>query len=276
MSGKGSRTAFAAAVVATTAAVGFAAYLFHKREVQKSRPTTLLYVDKAAVSKRLCAYVVQAAKKHIAEKGSFHLAVAGGSLIDALTGLVEHKNEIDFSKVVLSFVNHKCISPDDSSATVAKCKSKFATACGIQKIVCPSPSPKPDSNGDEEAKYYEEQLKAVVPVSKGYPVLDLVLLGLGADGHVGSCHPMGPAVANTTNVVAGSPKSGEPSSITMTIETINAAKEAVFVVCGGSDGKKEAVKRAMTRPAEKPRGTFPAQLIRGPIFFLDQAAATDL
>jgi hypothetical protein len=50
----------------------------------------------------------------------------------------------------------------------------------------------------------------------------------------------------------------------------------VFVVCGGSDGKKEAVKRAMTRPAEKPRGKFPAQLIRGPIFFLDQAAAADL
>jgi 6-phosphogluconolactonase/glucosamine-6-phosphate isomerase/deaminase len=87
---------------------------------------------------------------------------------------------------------------------------------------------------------------------------------------------MGPAVAETEKSVAASPKSGEPASITFTIETMHSARQVAFVVCGGSKGKKEAVKRAMTRPAESPRGTFPAQLLKSPIFFLDSEAAADL
>lgn len=67
-------------------------------------------------------------------------------------------------------------------------------------------------------------MKGALPVTKeGYPVIDLVLLGLGADGHCGSNHPSSAAAINADKLaVAASP--GDPSSITMTLETINAAK----------------------------------------------------
>jgi 6-phosphogluconolactonase/glucosamine-6-phosphate isomerase/deaminase len=101
-----------------------------------------------------------------------------------------------------------------------------------------------------------------------------VLLGLGSDGHCGSNHPNSAAAINADKLaVAASP--GEPSSITMTFETINAAKSVVFVVVGGGKGKKEAVARALKRPAES-RGTFPAQGIVSPLFVMDEEAAAGL
>jgi len=273
-------TAFLA-TVATITVVAASYYFLFKKEKEtepepEPEPSTKVFSDKAEVGKELCAHVAAAAKKAIAERGEFHLAVAGGSLLDALSGLVDHKDSVDFSKVVLSFANHKCLAPGHEKATVAKSKAKFADAAGITKFISPTETPKDGSDGSEEAAFYAKELEKAVPHVNGFPVHDIVLLGLGADGHVGSNHPMGPAVAETSKAVAGSPKEGEPSSITMTVEAINSARQVGVVVCGGSKGKKEAVKRAMIRPFEGPRGTFPAQLLKSPLFFLDKEAAADL
>jgi 6-phosphogluconolactonase len=267
------------AVIASAAVVGLYMYLTKLsggKTASEAKPTTRIYEDKATVSKEVCAFVAESAKKAIAENGVFHLAVAGGSLLDALALLKEHKESVDFSKVVLSFANHKCVAPGNEKATVFKAKSKFAADAGIKKFVIPTTSPTVGGDGSEEAAYYAKQLEACVPHEYGLPVIDLILLGLGADGHIGSNHPIGPAVAESRKAVAGSPKQGEPSSITLTVETMNSAKQVALVVCGGSKGKREAVKRALARPAEEPRGTFPAQLLKSPIFFLDKEAAADL
>jgi 6-phosphogluconolactonase len=101
-----------------------------------------------------------------------------------------------------------CVAPTSDGATLAKSKSKFADKLSITKFVCPANAPVSGSDGSAEAKFYARALiEANVPHKGPYPVIDVVLLGLGADGHVGSCHPMGPAVANTTQSVAGLPKS---------------------------------------------------------------------
>jgi 6-phosphogluconolactonase len=262
-------------LLATGAALGVGVYYLYLQ--QQKKPKAKIYPDKDTVSKELCAFIVAEAKKAINQRGVFHLAVAGGSLIDALAGLEAHKGELDFSNITLSFCNHKCVAPGNEKATVFKSRQSFADAVGITTFVLPTASPASGGDGSAEAEYYAKQLQAYVPHNgDGYPVIDLILLGLGADGHIGSNHPMGPAVKETIKTVAGSPKEGEPSSITLTIESINAARKVAVVVCGGSSGKKEAVKRAMARPAEEPRGTFPAQLLQSPIFFLDKEAAADL
>ncbi len=236
-----------------------------------------VFPDDAAVSKDLCAFVARAAKEAIDARGVFYLAVAGGSLLDALAGLENHKDTVDFSKVILSFVNHKCIHPDSDEATTAKCKSTFAVNAGISIFVAPSRSPAENGDGSAEAEFYTKALKdAGIPHRHGFPVLDLIILGIGVDGHIGSCYPMGPAVEDSARAVTPSPKSGEPASITFTIETMNSAREIAVVAFGGSDMKKEAVKRALVRPPEQPRGTFPAQLLASPIFFLNADAASYL
>jgi len=274
-----SKNAYAIAVVATVAATAIGYYVVSKKKTKEEpEPTARIFASKDELSSELCAHIVESAKKAITARKKFYLAVAGGSLLDLLSKLADYKDELDFSKVVLVFANHKCVPTDSDKATLLKCKSKFANAAGITTIVAPMEYPAIDSDASTEAEFYAKALKKHVPHSffGRYPVIDMILLGLGADGHVGSCHPMGPAVAETKKSVAASPKEGEPSSITLTIETMNKAREIGIVVSGGTKGKKEAVKRAMTRPAEEPRGTFPAQLLKSPVFFLDADAAGDL
>jgi 6-phosphogluconolactonase len=283
MSSSATKLAVAAIAVAIGAyAVQYFAAQQQKKKAQKddgdNKFDVNTYPDKATLADAVCTYVAKTAKAAIDERGVFHLTVAGGSLLDSLAGLVKHKDTVDFSKVLLSFANHKCVAPsDEGKSNLAKCKKKFATVAGITSFVEPTRAPVVDGDGSSEAEFYAKALKdAGIPHKDGFPVVDLILLGLGGDGHVGSNHPMGPAVAESTKSVAASPKTGQPASITFTIETMNSARQVALVVAGGSKGKKEAVKRAMVRPAESPRGAFPAQLLQDPILFLDAEAAAEL
>lgn len=275
MSPKTSNFAIAASATLTAAVAGYFVYQNYA-EAESREPRARVFETKEDVAKELCAFVAEQAQEAIQKRGVFHLSVAGGSLLDLLSGLKDHKDSVDFSKVVLSFANHKCVPLMDSEkSNLAKCKSKFADAAGITRIVAPTRTPdENNSDGSKEAAFYANALvTANVPHKGKYPVLDLILLGLGADGHVGSCHPKSVAALETVKGVSGSPKIGEPASITLTIESMNAARQTCVIVCGGSNGKKEAVKRAMTRPAEEPRGTCPAQSLSGPLFFIDAEAA---
>lgn len=259
-----------------TAVAAVAGYMAYQKLVaeQAKDPRARVFESKEDVAKELQAYVVDLAKEAIAKREVFHLAVAGGSLLDLLAGLVDFKDEVDFSKFVLSFANHKCVAPDSEKSTLFKSRAKFADAAGITKFIVPTNTPDGTGDGSKEAEFYAKALvSANVPHAGKYPVFDLILLGLGADGHVGSCHPGSVAALETATGVSGSPKSGEPSSITLTIEAMNTARQTAVIVCGGSKGKKEAVKRAMDRPAESPRGAFPAQSLSAPLFFLDVEAA---
>jgi len=240
---------------------------------KRKGPVKTIFKTKVQGSAGLCAYVVESAKAAIQDREIFHLAVAGGSVLDALVYLKNYKSEVDFSKFVLSFVDHKCIPPEHDQATAAKCKAKFVDESGISLVIMPVSTPQLGTDGSVEAEYYAEELQgAGVPHDdSGFPVFDMVILGLEEDGSVGCIHPMGPAVATTDKTVAGSPKEEEPSSITLTIESINNALEVVVAAFG--EDKKEAVKRALKRPAEEPRGTYPAQLLKKPIYFLDKGAA---
>lgn len=232
-----------------------------------------MFPGKAAMAKELCAFVARVAEQAISSRGVFHLALAGGSIVDILVGLVDHKDTVDFSKVTLSFVNHECVDPENESATLAKCKAKFAVDVGINSFVTPYPSPINGSDGSVEAQFYVKALKdAGIPHKNGYPVLDLILLNLGSDGQVGSCSPLGQAVNDCTSVVAASAKSGELASTTFTINTMNTARNIAVVV----SGNHQVVKRAIIRPAEEPSGVFPAQLLESPILFVDcsEAAST--
>ena len=242
-------------------------------------PTKKILKDKQAVSKELCRLIVQMARFEIDAKGWFIFAVAGGSVLDLLTGLVEWKDAVDWSRVTLAFVNHKCIPLDHPKASAAIVKKNFCNDLNLTDIILPFVTlTSPTTDGSIEAKEYQKQLvqTRLLPVTyDNMPIFDLILLGLGVDGHVGSNHPNSVAVLSLHSAVVPSPKEGEPSSITLSIPAINAAKNKILVVTGGKDGKK-AVKRAMIRPFEGERGSFPAQLLDRPLFLLDEEAAAEL
>jgi 6-phosphogluconolactonase len=122
---------------------------------------------------------------------------------------------------------------------------------------------------DEAADRYDEELAGVK--------LDLVLLGLGPDGHAASIYPDAPAVRERERRAVAAEAQLEPyvDRVTMTIPVLESAPLVVFLVSGES--KAEAVRRAFADP---PSPATPASLIRSAhgttLAILDRAAASDL
>ena len=121
----------------------------------------------------------------------------------------------------------------------------------------------------EAAALYEEELTAFFD---GPPNFDLVLLGIGEDGHTASLFPHTPALDVRDKWVMANPveKLGT-TRITLTVPAINEARKVVFLVAG--EGKAEAL-RAVLKRGTDPRD-YPAKLVQpasGPAWMVDQAA----
>ena len=230
--------------------------------------------DEDQLAKALCAEVEENAKACLAERSGFTLAVPGGSVAKALAGLKDAKG-IDWSKVHLFFVNERV--PD------GKCY-KLAMDTWVSAVGMPDANVhKPDAGGsvEEEAAAYEAQMRTLAEGDddvmmldevNGLPVFDLILLGMGADGHVGSIYPDSDALKDETGVaVLGVDMPGK-RSITMSLPLINTAER---VVVAASGTKKAETVRAVLEDDES---ELPGACVDAfsTIFFLDSGAASKL
>lgn len=138
------------------------------------------------VGEALCRQFVEKAKKEIATKGAFYVAVPGGSAVKLLRFLKPYKDLVDWSKVFLFYVNHKCVPDNDESATHFKAKNIFIDHVGLTNVFVPDAS---KANPTDRAAAYATTLESVLPKKNGLPHFDLVVLGMGKDGHIGSLYP---------------------------------------------------------------------------------------
>jgi 6-phosphogluconolactonase len=129
------------------------------------------------------------------------------------------------------------------------------------------------------AQAYEDTMRHVLgPESGPWPRFDLILLGIGPDGHTASLFPNHPVLGETQRwvlPVMDSPKP-PPIRITMTLPVINNARSVLFVAAGG---KKAKILSRVLNPTGK-RQPLPSQRVKpsdGKLgWFLDRAAAADL
>jgi 6-phosphogluconolactonase len=173
----------------------------------------------------------------------------------------------DWTRSVLWFGDDRCVPPDDDRSNYKLAKDTLldhvdATVHRIEGELEP----------DEAAARYEQLLRA--EVGGDVPALDLILLGLGPDGHCGSIFPGKPAVHVRDRAVIGVPEAGlEPfvPRVTMTMPVFNAGREVMFMVTGES--KAEAVARVF---GGEPREDAPASFVRPPnlTVLLDPPAAS--
>ncbi|KAK3233455.1 hypothetical protein CYMTET_56247 [Cymbomonas tetramitiformis] len=244
----------------------------------------------AEVTQALLGVVLEGAKEAIAEKGAFSLAVPGGRIPTMLAGLINAPGsaEVDWAKCHLFFVNER--------QNEGKCcklnKAQFADALGI-----PDANIYPPATGEsvDSAAAYSQTLRDVpvgvvyIPAIDGSaPCLDMALIGLGNDGHIGSVYPGSEtaAVADATSLALPVDKPGK-QSITMSLAMMAAAKRTVIATCG--EGKVESVAKAIKLSAAskawKAEESMPwldapsARLAVGPgetIWLLDAAAGAGL
>jgi len=169
-----------------------------------------------------------------------HIALTGGSTpADAYARAAA--SDADWSGATLWFGDERCVPPDDQRSNYLMAKRALLDRLrgeppAVERILGELG---PDAGADD----YAERLGAAF--GGGPVVLDLILLGLGSDGHCASLFPGRPEVNVTDRVAVGVPEAGlEPfvPRATFTLPTINAGREVVFLVTGA--GKAEAAARA--------------------------------
>jgi 6-phosphogluconolactonase len=183
-----------------------------------------------------------------------HLALTGGSTprdaYHRAAGM-----DVDWSRATLWWGDERCVPPDDERSNYG-----MARAALLEGIVGDPPAVhriRGELGPAPAAADYEAVLRETF--GDGTPSLDLMLLGLGSDGHLASMFPGQPALEERDRLVVGVEEAGlEPfvPRVTLTLPVINAAREVVFLVAG--EGKAEAVARAFSGTPDQ---AIPASLV---------------
>jgi 6-phosphogluconolactonase len=186
--------------------------------------------------------VVSIAREAVAARGKFSLALAGGSTPKALYQLLasdEFRTQIDWSKAHIFFGDERAVPTHHEYSN-----ARMAREALLDHVPIPRDSIEymvadvPDF--DASARAYEMQLRGVAGR------LDLVLLGMGDDGHTASLFPGYPALKEGQRwCVATDVSPTEPRlpRLTLTLPCINAARHVLVLVTG--DGKARRVAQAM-------------------------------
>lgn len=216
------------------------------------------------VTKAVHKIVEDAAIKAVEEKGSFALAIPGGSVLKVLSTLDPSSDWV--SKTVLAYVNHKCVPNDDiKNAIHAKARSMFLDRWGLTNVITLGGS----DDASVEASSYEEKLRAiptdVLPRdADGFPIFDLCLIGVGDDGHIGSLYPNRDEINESKQWTIGV-EMKNPPSISLTLPVMLRAKQSVVSAAGKSDkypkGKAAAMRLAI-EDSEITPSQFPACALR--------------
>lgn len=187
----------------------------------------------------------------------FSLVLCGGRGPQSLYRLLAEKsvsNQINWQKVHVFWSDERCVSPGD-----ARSNFKLAEDLFLKQVAIPKSNVHPIICGDSAAaaaKEYEIQLRNYFKNTP--PHFDLMLLGLGEDGHTASIFPESSALSESTKWVVAAKKQAENiSRITLTFPIINQARQILVLV--SSSSKDSILKQALA-----PAGTtlLPAQLIQ--------------
>ena len=213
--------------------------------------------------------------------GRLFLALSGGSTPERLYHQLVNTqsfDRFDWSNSTFFFSDERCVPPDhpDSNfglANRALFRPLNIEANRIHRMRGEIPNP------DLAASDYEQLLRTAVGSVEGeWPQLDLVLLGLGNDGHTASLFPGTAAVAERQRwVTVGHASSPPQMRLTLTLGVINRATVVLFLVTGAA---KAGIVKTILEPANDGARQLPAALVNPKagrlIWLLDRPAAAEL
>jgi 6-phosphogluconolactonase len=242
-----------------------------------SNSNAVTFDDPEGVARAAAGHFAELAGASISDRGRFSVALAGGStpkLAYELLASEEYRDRIDWSRVFVFFGDERCVPPDHPDSNY-----RMATESLLAHVSIPLENVyrmKGELYPADSARLYEQELRAFFP-NELWPRLDLVLLGMGDDGHTASLFPGSAALKeDTTWVAANWVEKFGTFRLTLTVPVINHAAHIIFLVTG------EAKARRLAEVIPDARGTdaLPSQLIR-PVdgllnWFVDKAAATYL
>lgn len=233
-------------------------------------PEIRVLPDKTSFYRGAAELVVNTLASLLNERETVSFVLSGG---DTPRSLYEHlaaaplRKRVDWSRVHFFWSDERCVGPDDPQSNYGMAwrtlLSKINVPAGhIHRIRGDAADP------EEAATEYETKLRNLLP---GEPSLDLVLLGMGEDGHTASLFPGTPWKQERLVIANYVPKL-QAWRISMTPRSLNAAATVVFLVAGTEKA------RAASDILQQPGSNLPAAAIhphRGRlIWLLDQEAAS--
>ncbi len=246
------------------------------------RPVTVTYqissaaAEVARAAARLFTDQVKAAAQ---SRGIARVAISGGTTPKAMFALLADAaqpfvKEIPWDKLDLYWVDERCVPPDHPDSNYRMTKEQL-----LSKVPLPAERihrMEGELPPEEAAARYEAAIRNGFRLEGAEtPTFDLILLGMGDDGHTASLFPHTEALDNMTNiVVANHVPQKDTWRITLTWPVINQGREVAFLIEGA--GKAQVLHDVLLGPYQPE--TFPSQLIRpgsGKLTFLLDSAAAD-
>ena len=169
---------------------------------------------------------------------TFHLVLSGGKTPSLLFSLLAEKysRKIQWQKIHFWWGDERMVAPDDPESNFGVVDKLLFSKIGlshrqIHRI-------KGEADPIEEVKRYGLEIKTLVPMVNGWPVFDLIMLGLGDDGHTASIFPDQMALLKSDEItgIAFQPVTGQ-QRITLTGKVLNNAKKIAFLISGLSKAR---------------------------------------
>ncbi len=216
----------------------------------------------AAVAQQLIA---AAAAVSIGKRGFFRIALAGGSTPRAVYTALAGGENLNWQRWQIFWSDERCVPPTSPDSNYRMAKETL-----LDPLARQNQAPRMvvrlagDGDPDAAAAAYERAVHETVPANPNsgagsIPRFDLILLGMGADGHTASLFPHTAALAETERlVVANHVPKLDATRLTFTFPLINAARR-VLVLVGGSD-KSAALRQVLA--GDRDPDLYPSQRIQ--------------
>ncbi len=229
--------------------------------------------DQAALIRRSLELTTNKIQAAIRERGRCTIALSGGSTPKPLYEAIAAQ-QLPWDKIHIFWGDERYVAPDHADSNQLMARRAWLDRVDIPAAnIHPVPTEKPDPAN--AAREYEEHLTQFFQTTPGeLPVMDVILLGMGDDGHTASLFPHTEALKVRDYLITVGNKDGQPR-ITFTAPLINQARCVMFIVAG--DNKRPALAQIFAPIADD--FSYPARLIQpeGELWWLlDHSAGQDL
>ncbi|KAL3990546.1 6-phosphogluconolactonase [Acanthocheilonema viteae] len=224
-------------------------------DVEISCRKIMLMENVTDLDEKLGLYVAGILKKAIIDRNAAKIALSGGSMPTMVAPVLARLKDIDWSKVRIFVADERMVPLSDIDSNTGA-YMKILPSNISQSFVPYGPI----DNAAQCAKNYEEQIhRCTTETTEGWPIFDLLLLGIGPDGHTCSLFPGHPLLRENVRWIAeveDSPKP-PPRRITLTLPVINHAQYVAFICTGKKkgelvreiiDGQNSSYPAAMVKP----------------------------
>jgi 6-phosphogluconolactonase len=234
------------------------------------RPEIQVFENREALSLHAAELFTTLVRNAITTRGKFRSTLSGGSTplrLYSLLAVEPYRSKVDWRHVELFFGDERCVPPDHHNSNFNSINEALLSHVPVKAHRIEG-----ELKPEEAALRYESEIRRTFAMQEGIPVFDLVLLGLGADGHTASLFPGTTALRETEKLaVSVYAKQLDSWRVTLTLPAINNARKVVFMVSGDS---KAQVVREVVEGKKKYPASLVSPLTGEVLWLLDKGAAS--